>query len=711
MKNLLLILLLLAACAAHAQSTNLVVLNTKVGDERAPVLTWQSESNAIYRIDYAGVVANTNTQWKLLYDDYPSHGTNTFWMDSGYSAALTEIPHPKRMGTRFYRVVKTGTNTAAPPYVRVTSPASNDVLTGEITVSVMATTSLAAVSFRLFVDGQEQYPSEDGTNFVINTCEWANGPHVMYAVAKADSELGGVFGTRPAFTRGKAVSPYIPIIFDNYVSQLYFTEPFFEPTLGQTQTVTAVFAQYSSWAAKVLNEDSNVVHTVTNSGYTMRFDWDGTGDGGTNLPNGVYYVLVEAAQVTAPAPGSGGGGANDPLPGPGGTSMQAGEQGQKSVAWYPTSPIQAALAGWDSYYLVPPPMPPVKIEGKWYSWEALYGPITPVQVPLGTTFLQNLANKLTAQSETMMTANAAAGAGAGAAMGPTKPPVKPIKGSVGTFGVAYIQYLPNGASGLAAPSSGLVFPLQTKISLETGNQNTTWTFNPISQFKALSEGFANKMKSKGWKASFIKANDEVRVQDLKKTSLGGSNIFNTVNLGFFMSHGAYGNSLDYTSEASQSYQTYFPIWTSTNNVNNWIRFSEFHFGSTNLKWMAFLACNTLRDANYDSMNNRGVLPFDDKLHLFCSGKTILYAGNDVGFYFAKHMTKGGFLTSAQTVKRSWFLGGKDGYKNGFGITNTVVFRVAGHQECFGDTLKNSVEPSTQDIVKEDQQVYPPVNIP
>ena len=96
MKKYLLLLSLCAPLATHAQSTNLIVLTTAVGDERAPILTWQSESNAVYRIDYADSLVNSNTQWKLLYDDYPSHGTNTFWMDSGNDAVEPEIPHPKR---------------------------------------------------------------------------------------------------------------------------------------------------------------------------------------------------------------------------------------------------------------------------------------------------------------------------------------------------------------------------------------------------------------------------------------------------------------------------------------------------------------------------------------------------------------------------------------------------------------------------------------
>src|SRR5688572_30448541 len=174
MKNLIKFGGLFAAVTLQAQSTNLVILRSSVGDERAPIITWQSVSNAVYRIDYADTLDSTGMQWNVLYEDYPSHGTNTFWMDSGNDSFEPEIPHPKRKTTRFYRVTQTDTNTAVAPFVQITSVTSNAVLSGEVTVSVMATTSLAYATVKLYVDGQELYPSDDGTNFILNTPEWAN---------------------------------------------------------------------------------------------------------------------------------------------------------------------------------------------------------------------------------------------------------------------------------------------------------------------------------------------------------------------------------------------------------------------------------------------------------------------------------------------------------------------------------------------------------
>jgi hypothetical protein len=141
--------------------------------------------------------------------------------------------------------------------------------------------------------------------------------------------------------------------------------------------------------------------------------------------------------------------------------------------------------------------------------------------------------------------------------------------------------------------------------------------------------------------------------------------------------------------------------------------SEFDFGSsaTNvLRWMAILACNALRNQNYQSMLNQGVLPINQNLHLLCSTRTYSSAAPDVGKYWARRMTFGTALLGPQTVKRSWFLGGSEGYKNTIGITNTVIFRVAAWEDCIEDKLLQYSSPGG-DITYVDQQVYPTVPVP
>jgi hypothetical protein len=86
---------------APANAASPQIISAQVGDERAIQITWESESNAVYRIDFASQLVNSNTQWRTLYEDYPSHGTSTFWMDTGDYIQEPPVPHPKKGTMRF----------------------------------------------------------------------------------------------------------------------------------------------------------------------------------------------------------------------------------------------------------------------------------------------------------------------------------------------------------------------------------------------------------------------------------------------------------------------------------------------------------------------------------------------------------------------------------------------------------------------------------
>ena len=137
--------------------------------------------------------------------------------------------------------------------------------------------------------------------------------------------------------------------------------------------------------------------------------------------------------------------------------------------------------------------------------------------------------------------------------------------------------------------------------------------------------------------------------------------------------------------------------------------SEFKFDGPNLRWMGFLVCNALRDANYQSMANKFVLPIGDQFHLLCSGSSIVYDHPDLGSLWGKKMI-GGFFSGGQPVAEAWFVAGRKAYENSLpgAITNNVTFRVAGWDTCFGDTLKFYTDPDpTVDLIDYvDQQVYP-----
>jgi uncharacterized protein (DUF2141 family) len=101
---------------------------------------------------------------------------------------------------RFYRVLDTGADTTSDePSVAIVSPTSNVAATGELTVTVAASTDQAGgLSTKLYVDGQEMpmaiaetnyFDSTGVTNYqidtyTINTCEWGNENHTLFATAE-----------------------------------------------------------------------------------------------------------------------------------------------------------------------------------------------------------------------------------------------------------------------------------------------------------------------------------------------------------------------------------------------------------------------------------------------------------------------------------------------------------------------------------------------
>ncbi len=212
-----------------AQITNLQIIEVKLTEQRAPVIKWQSESNQVYRIEYASEVANANTQWEPLYEEYPSHGTNTFIADAGNYDLAPAIPHPRLTPMRFYRVALVGTNTSPTnPVVAITYPTNGASLSGDVMMAVSSSSSESITEIKLYIDGEEQWRSDEGTNFLINTCEWPNGSHTIFATAKSQSGIEGIPHNNP-ITYGRAVSAYITVTFDNLITKVDLSEPFFEP--------------------------------------------------------------------------------------------------------------------------------------------------------------------------------------------------------------------------------------------------------------------------------------------------------------------------------------------------------------------------------------------------------------------------------------------------------------------------------------------------
>lgn len=691
--------LLFAQSSSGQASLQFTGVNTT--SENAIQLHWASITNEIYEIDYADQLAGNDdgsTAWAQLYDNYPSHGTNTFIGDFGNYFLTPPILNPNKMPMRFYRIVDKGANSGDSPVVTITPMTNGASLSGQITVSVTVASSLPFVTTALYVDGQLMDSSDDGTNYTLNTCEWPNGPHVLFATAKAQSTLSGPSGVFP-ITTGRGVSAYKPVTFDNLIHKIAFSEPFFEPSLGQTQQVTAAFTANVDWTLNIIDESSNTVRTVTGSGISLQFSWDGTGDGGTSIPDGIYYYSI-TAQTNGQAfsmlsPGSSLVSSAPILPLVSeGEPMQFWALARDSSA--PPLPLAIYPPGLDAngFEIFEASQSEVKA-----MTEAVMSVDRPVRRAAPARFVSNTSGGEASPA-------AAYSAPSQNAVAPTRPPTNPVKNGVGLVGVAYFDHLTTNI--YTVPKNGYPLALGQAAKIQIENSYANMIFYPIPEAAVCADKFVARLEKKGWKTGFKKGSTDFRINDLKKSSLGGSDLFGGVNLGLFIDHGNYGTSVEQHNYMSQSKQTYFASANPADAAAPWIALSEFGFGGAgNLKWMAILACSSLRDEQYNSIVNHGFFPLTSNNHLLCGLATTGPIGEDIGKFWAEKMT-GGFFTSAETVRQAWYDAGHAQYANGTGSDgpSTIIFRVAGWENCMDDTLKSSPDATSGDIVEDHQQVYP-----
>jgi len=255
------------------------------------------------------------------------------------------------------------------------------------------------------------------TNFAIsvNSTEWPNGPHEIYAIATT-FEGGDIGETTPeddslvqtnetSLAIGVSASKFV--VFSNYISQFFVAVPYFLG--GQTQEVTAVFGEDSNWRVTVVNYLNTPVRWFEGQGTSCYAAWDGYDQFGSPAPYGFYDYIIEARPSQyGPLSLSGGSGASmmaatsvgdsgitavDPtaeyrqtpaamqfsrtntsvreeivIPSlnPAKPATEISSAVEES-SLFPSSPQEAMLAGLTSYFIKRPPLPPfrIKTNGVW----------------------------------------------------------------------------------------------------------------------------------------------------------------------------------------------------------------------------------------------------------------------------------------------------------------------------------------------------------
>ncbi len=662
------------------QTTNIVFTGISATDEGNIRLAWSSMSNEIYEIDEADSLTNASigtTTWNQLYKEYPSQGTNTFWLDTGNYNLTPAILQPKDMPMRFYRILDLGPDTLSDePSVSITSPTNDAYASDELTITVAASTDQPVLwGTKLYVDGQEMYPAGSTTNYTdstgvtnyevdtynINTCEWGNGAHTLFATTKNASDFGGDLNGS-VVSYGHAVSAFIPVTFSNLITRISFSQPFFNPSVGETQQVSAIFAANSDWTLNIEDANSNVVLTATGSGTSMSYNWDGNGTGETNLPSGIYYYYISASTNGEPVEigggGSGGSGGSPPTP------MFASES-SRLWAVAPDSEIVVPLVlyppGFDTNDLTIFSASPTEIR-------ALTAP------NVGEDSLATQGGVSPNFRGTPPSQNAPPT--------PQRAPVKAVKGIVGMFAIANQDYTFSGLT-LSTPLNGFpVIPGENAQHVQLQNKNSNTAYCPYLESVSL-DNFITQMARGAWMPGLNKENSQLKASDLQ----GSGSPYNQFPLGIIALHGAYGTSPDYN--ANQCEQMYFPIDGRPNSASSWVSMSQMNFGgagTNGLKWMALAACNSLYQNNWQSLQNSRITPFNGNLHLLLGADSDMDTGGvDL---WAKYML-GLDNNRARPIMQAW-------YDSGAACVHPpVTFAVVGYNDCEQDMLNptNSTTPS------------------
>lgn len=545
----------------------------------------------------------------------------------------------------------------------------------------------SADSITNYTVGSTNYETD---TYSINTCEWFNGNHILFATAEVTSQYSSQENGGPILT-GRSVSPFVTVLFNNLVEEISFSQPSFDPSQGQIQQINAYFALDSDWTLNVTDINSNIVYSTNGSGSTLNVDWDGTGTGGTNLSPGVYFYYISAATNNETPGGSGGGsggGAGSP-PSPdlaGRASSSEVAPSTASIPWARPSdgvgiavPLILYPPGYDTngfdifeapenYGASEPSSAeasasssstsPSGFASPDYTGPGSPGYVTPLPTPQATP------------------------------PSPQRPPNNPVRGLVGTVGVAADTYAGNGTNG---PSVG---PLLNGLGLPgyyiAMQGSTAARLNPPRpEHKAEVSTFVKTMQYYGWNNPLIEVDSQLNIADLR----GSGSKFNNVNFAIFLGHGTYGTSIDYT--ANQCKQMYYTVTSGASA--QYLRLSEMNMGGSGtngLKWMVLDQCYSLYQANWNNMQNAGVYPYNGNMHLILGANSETWTGTRKWYNLAKYMNFGSAMkASPLTIRNSYYQGNYDAFQNApLPSGTTITLAIAGGSACMNDSLQASSPP-------------------
>jgi hypothetical protein len=298
---------------------------------------------------------------------------------------------------------------------------------------------------------------------------------------------------------------------------------------------------------------------------------------------------------------------------------------------------------------------------------------------------------------------------------PLRPPIKPMANSVGTIGIAYQNYAANGLPGYNTPlPKGSQGPNLGQINMEGHGAANTPPYLILHQAAEESANFAYEMFLGAWNTTVNLANDQLTASALR--SGGSGNPFNQVDLGLLIMHGVYGSSMDFNAGGCK--QMYFPVTAGTGS--QYVRMSEMQFGGSGptngLKWMALMACSSLHQVNWQSMQNQNIKPYNSNLHMFLGADTEFELDPNISQYWADYMI--GDPNAIPTprlpmpIRAAWYQAASDAYHvplppNQSHTVSPMKFASAYDNACVGDYLQTRTNTVLSGSWGKDaSQVYP-----
>ena len=684
-------------------------------DHNTVRIRWNSETGAIYQVESSDLLVSEGAQelqWVVRASDCVSKGTNAEWMDVGDTGRIPRVLHPFFQNQRFYRVQKVKQADKPAPIVTIQLSQSSPVTTNFIVYvsTTLTDTNQFLSSVGIFVNGQK-YFSTARTNFGVwvNSTEWPNGQHEIYAVATT-FEGGDIGDTTPVddnqvetnetgFAVG--VSPSLFPVFSNYISQFFVAVPFFQA--GQTQEITASFAEDSYWRVRVVDYQDTEVRRFEGQGTSCYADWDGNDQSGFPLFYGFYDYIIEArpsqygplglsalapsseaSMMPAPSMRTSGNAPIDPvaefkrtpnamrfsrgsneivenikIPSlrptmsaeksgslPAGKVPVVTEQDDR----FPSSEEEALMAGLTSYYPSRPPLPPVEIDGKTYTWEEVYGPVQPTEIKISIEtqekFLAKVASVLQGGAENEPQENDPQPPSwpddIYTTRSPYRIPGNMFFGFAGTVGIGYQGHHPKKPPVVGGPEGGVLASAPPWGKLRT--------------VSLLANNFSTAMAAAGWRTSFMLGDDGLNSSNLAPIipNISSGTFASQCNFGLLAGHMT---ASKFSDQDFGSFTPYFPVFASRTPTHlQWIALPQMDFGNgssaSHLRWMALYGCQSLIERDYSDLWTKFLLPMPPNLRLLLGSEDGIYICPMFGTRFADNMN-GATTGTPMTVFDAW----------------------------------------------------------